>query len=397
MKLMVPANYDQEIVGYLGQNSVSEIYGKLPEDVVGGGRPSYMAGPLKKRRLEQYIKAVQGAGMEFNYLLNTACLGNREWTPQFHKRLRKLLDWLAETGVKKLTLAIPYLAQIITKEYPQFKFKTGIYAQVDTVKRAQYWQDLGAEGIVLESFSINRNFPLLEKIRAAVSCDLTLIANHFCQPNCPYQVQHQNGHAHASGEDCRFFLDFPLLECQMARITEPRLMIASPWIRPEDIRHYEALGYTSFKLLERDIPSKNLVERVTAYHRRQFKGNFADLIFSWGFDQQAPNFSWLYFLKKFQPWKLKGKTQTAIKDFLGSQGMFFPLKDGRPPIEIRSDKIPDQFLEWFRNKDCSNLDCKTCGFCERVARQTVEIDPAFQADSLRQYQDLKATLLSGKF
>ena len=67
------------------------------------------------------------------------------------------------------------------------------------MQRARYWEDLGVDAINLESFSINRDFEKLRRIREAVRCDLPLIANHFCQPNCPFQIQHQNGHAHASG------------------------------------------------------------------------------------------------------------------------------------------------------------------------------------------------------
>ena len=103
-----------------------------------------------------------GNGMEFDYLLNAACLGNREWTESFHQELRELLDWLSEIRVDTITIVAPILLQIIKKRYPHFKVKVGIYAQVDTVKRAQYWEDMGADAINLESFSINRDF---EKLR----------------------------------------------------------------------------------------------------------------------------------------------------------------------------------------------------------------------------------------
>ena len=40
MNLTVPANYDLELVPALAQYPVAEVYGKLPGDLVGGGRPS---------------------------------------------------------------------------------------------------------------------------------------------------------------------------------------------------------------------------------------------------------------------------------------------------------------------------------------------------------------------
>jgi len=52
------------------------------------------------------------------------------------------------------------------------------------------WEELGADAITLESFSINRNFRRLAAIRQAVRCDLQLIANHVCLLNCPLQTYH---------------------------------------------------------------------------------------------------------------------------------------------------------------------------------------------------------------
>ncbi len=74
MKLALPANYDVDLLAQVKAYNVYEIYGKLPYDVVGGGRPSYMATPLDRRKLAEYVAAVHRHGMEFDYLLNAACL-----------------------------------------------------------------------------------------------------------------------------------------------------------------------------------------------------------------------------------------------------------------------------------------------------------------------------------
>jgi len=357
-----------------------------------------MAGPLSRKKLGAYAKAVSDAGMEFNYLLNSACLGNREWTKEFHRKLRRDLDWLTEIGVKRLTIATSYLVQLVRKHYPHFKIKVGLYAQVDTVKRAQYWEGLGVEGIVLESFSINRDFQKLEKIRRAVSCDLVLIANHFCQPNCAYQIQHQNGHSHSSGDHSCFYLDFPLIQCQYARLTDPKLMISAGWIRPEDLVHYESMGYKTFKLLERNIPSEELLKRADAYHNQRFEGNLAELIFSWGFRKKTPGFQWLHFVRTFRPWHTSSKFRRAMVGFLHTQGMLFPkLPDNRPPIEIRNEALPREFLEWFKKRNCADTDCNACGYCEKVARTAVRLDPDFLKEVLPLYEQVQSHLIDGTF
>ncbi len=394
VQFTVPANYDREILPALKQAGTFEIYGKLPSDIVGGGRPSYMTTPLNKKQLAGYIRAVHREGMEFNYLLNSACLGNREWTRDFHRKLDRLLHWLTDLEVDTVTVAIPYLAQVILKRFPHFKIKAGIYAQIDTVKRAKYWEDLGASAINLASFSINRDLETLSAIRAAVKTDLVLIANHFCQPNCPYQIHHQNGHAHASHNNPSFLIDFPIIQCQHNRLSDPRLFIAAGWIRPEDIRHYRELGYTTFKLLERNIPSSDLLKRVEAYHAGKYEGNLADLLLSWGFSGKPPKFSLWHMLKNFRFWKMPPRLAGTSLQFLQKQGMFFP-KDHNP-IHIDSAAIPDNFLDIFRTGSCRDKECRDCCYCDRIAEKAVKIEPEFLEAILPVYDTLQQDLTGDK-
>jgi collagenase-like PrtC family protease len=395
MKFALPANYDLDLLPQLTPYSVSEIYGKLPYDIVGGGRPSYMSTPLSKRRLAAYVDAVHAHNMEFNYLMNTSCVGNREWTKGFQKKLNALLDWLSDINVDTITVSFPYLLQIIKKRYPHFKVKVGIYAQVDTVKRARYWESLGADGINLESFSINRSFEKLARIRQAVSCDLILIPNIFCQPNCPFQVYHQNAFAHSSGTKRRFFIDYAMIQCNMRRFTDPTILISAGWIRPEDLHHYEAIGYHTFKLTERNIPSDALLRRTRAYAERRYEGNLADILFSWGFDKHPPGFSWLHALKTFGIWNIHPRRLGLAKKFLKAQGMLFTTP--KQPVRIHTDRIPDNFIDFFKDKECPDLECRSCGYCARIAEKAVTIDPDFLKSILPVYHEITAALVDGGF
>ncbi len=397
MRIMLPANYDPDLLSHLREHNVYEIYGKLPYDVVGGGRPTYMSTPLSRQTLASYVAAVHHHGMEFNYLLNAACLGNQEWTKSFQKRLNKLLDWLSDIEVDTVTVVLPYLLQVIKQRYPHFKVKVGIYAQVDTVKRAQYWEDLGADSMNLESFSINRDFEKLARIREAVQCELILIANHFCQPNCPFQIQHQNGFAHASGTNRRFLIDYPLLQCNFRRLSDPTLLISSGWIRPRDLHHYEAMGYHTFKLIERNIPSEALLKRAKAYAQHRFDGNLAELLFSWGFKSHPPRFSWLHFLRTFGLWHIHPARYGLVKKFFQLQGIFFTSSQEQLPVVIDSAAIPDDFIEHFKSGDCCDLDCAQCKYCTAIAEKAVRIDADFLADVLPLYEEIENVLVSGEF
>ena len=108
MRLTVATNFDSGLIKDLTGLPVYEVFGKLPADPVGGGRASYMLSPLSKRALADHIKEAHSQGFRFNYLLNAACLDNLEWTRREQRRIRQLLDWLAEIEVDAVTISLPY-------------------------------------------------------------------------------------------------------------------------------------------------------------------------------------------------------------------------------------------------------------------------------------------------
>jgi collagenase-like PrtC family protease len=394
MQLAVPANYDLELVPQLARYPVSEVYGKLPGDLVGGGRPSYMGTPLSLRALGRYAAALDRHGIAFNYLLNSSCQGNREWTQSWQKRFMRLLDRLSDLGIRHLTVSTPYLLEMVKSRFPQFKVKVGIYAQVDTARRARFWEGLGADAINLESFSINRDFQRLAEIRAAVRCDLQLIANHTCLPNCAYQNYHQNGFAHSSDGSGGVFVDYCFLSCARMRMEDPSLLIKAGWIRPEDLARYESLGYTTFKLIERGMPSDELLKRVAAYSARRFEGNLAELLLSYAFPQPVKRSRFWILRYFFRPFQLPPHRLRPLVELVRNQGMLFPKQ--HLPIHIDAARIPADFLDTVASRDCLRLDCRSCGYCEQVAREAVHIEPEFRRTSIEQFQAVRDAMATGR-
>ena len=393
IRFSLAANYDQELIPKLAAYPVDEVYGKFPADGISGGRPRYLATPLSDDDLRRYIQILDQHGIAFNYLLNGSCFGNREWSRSWQKRVSSLIAKLGDMGVRRLTVSTPFLLEMVKRRFPEFKVRVGIFAQVDTPRRARFWEDLGADTITLESFSINRDFNRLAAIRQSVQCGLQLIANHVCLMNCPLQSYHQNGFAHASDDSGNLFIDYCLLRCSRLRLTDPSQFIKSAWIRPEDLGVYEAMGYTTFKLLERGIPSSELLRRVQAYSERRYDGNLADLLLSYGFKEptrKESHWTLRHFLKPRQlnPLRLK-----PLFELARLQGMLSPLKQG--PVFVDTRKIPVDFLKGFRNRDCASMDCQTCGYCERIAEQAVSVAPEYRAAVLNQYAEIDASMATG--
>lgn len=104
-----------------------------------------------------------------------------------------------------------------------------------------------------------------------MSCDLQLLVNNSCLQSCPYTsyqkvvVSHASQSRHPSGG---FLVDYCYLKCSFLKLAEPVNYIRCDWVRPEDIPRYESLGYNTFKLTERDAPSKVILRRVKAYSEK---------------------------------------------------------------------------------------------------------------------------------
>ncbi|MDP6625511.1 MAG: U32 family peptidase, partial [Nitrospinota bacterium] len=142
MRLSVATNFDNNLIDQISSYPVSDIYGKLSRDFIGGGRASYSTQGISKSTLKSHIQYAHEKGIKFNYLMNTACLGNREWSSKGKRSIRKLLDMLSDFKVDSITVSTPYLAEIIKKRYPHFFLKVGIFANIDSLERVRFWQDL---------------------------------------------------------------------------------------------------------------------------------------------------------------------------------------------------------------------------------------------------------------
>jgi hypothetical protein len=189
------------------------------------------------------------------------------------------------------------------------------------------------------------------------------------------------------------FVDYCLFRCSSERLREPSLFIRSQWIRPEDTEFYESMGYAKFKLLERNIPSERLLERIRAYESGRYDGNLARLILPYGFERQAgPGLMW--FLRHFfrplrvRPWKLK-----PVYELAKTQGMMFAA-DGEP-IVIDAKEIPADFLSQVEKRHCDGADCERCGYCGDIAARAVRIDEQYRERVLAKFSEVESMVTGG--
>jgi len=402
MRLSVAANFDPDLIEAIREYPVVELFGKLREDAVGGGRASYQLSPVSRKKFAEHVRQARSAGIGFNYLLNASCLGNRETTRPGQREIGKLLDWICEIGVSSVTVASPYLLALVKTRYPALSVRISVFGGVDRVRKAQMWEEMGADCIVLDSILVNRELAALEQIRRAVRCDLELLVNNNCLSGCALSPAHMNALAHAAqtGQgNGGFLIDWCFLKCTEWKLRDPVNYIRSEWIRPEDLTVYEEMGYDLFKIAERDIPTPFMARRVRAYAERRYDGNLLDLVQPFAFEaakgterHYRRGLTWLlrYLLR---PGLVNPLRMASLKRLADLRGMTGPVT-GTPPVFI-DNRALDGFLERFRESGCRDVDCGECRWCHGFAEKAVRIDEPARAEALAAYDALFRALHDG--
>jgi collagenase-like PrtC family protease len=384
MDFVVACNWDERLVEVAARYGVKELFGKLDRDVVGGGRASYILPAISRRNAEKYIRKVQEQGIAFNYLLNGTCLGNREMTRQGINQLRSLIDWASDAGVRWFTVSIPFVAQVLRRRVPDVHIVVSMMAGVESVEAARYWEETGAEVVIL--FNV-KDFPFIKALKAKTGLKVEVAANLSCMNRC-YQAQHHgNTASHASNPAGVGSYCLPLNEtrCAVMKVEEPRRIVAGQWVRPEDLHVYESMGVERLKILDRISPTEHLERCLEAYSKRAYDGNLALLIPGYRQD-------------RVDGYTSAGRLARTVRAFL-RPGTYNVLKAprfarrNRPPAFVLDNRALDGYLDGFLKRDCRNLSCKECGYCDRIAKKAVRFEPGererFLADGKRNLEELE--------
>jgi len=388
MKFSIPTNWDSELLKNLRKKEeIAEVYGKLAQDFFGGGRAAFLLPPISKKRATRQIKEIQRQGLSFNYLLNSVCMDNLEWTSSGQRKINHFLDWLSDVGVGAVTVSIPYLLQLIKKRFPKMKISVSTQACVNSAQKAKYWEDLGADLITLSVVDANRDFRLIRAVRKSVKCQLQVIGNLNCLYGCPFYLYHGTTESHASQSHHQsggFLLGYCHLNCRSIQLANPINFIRSSWIRPEDVHYYEEAGIDRIKLVERNMTTQALLNIIRAYLDRRYTGNLVDLLpgpaKSIVFQK---NFFWSNIRFFFHPFKVN------ILKLLKRMNV---LEEAR--VFIDNSKL-DGFLEQFIKESCYDKSCQECGYCEEVAKKAVFINAESKQKMSAVYDRYMEDLLTG--
>ena len=251
-----------------------------------------------------------------------------------------LLDSVNLNGI---VFADPYFLQAFSDAHPgiaaRLEAVPSVNALLDSADKAFSMLDMiggttfkPPTRLVLDR-SLNRDIKRLEETSARLrsaypNIKLHLIANEGCLFQCPYKPAHDAHVALVNEELCseRTFAMNRDFGCVRRLLSDPGSMLASPFIRPEDVKKYEPY-VDGIKLCGRNRGTRFLKQTITAYLDGEYRGNLLDLM-----------------------------------DAMGD------LSD---QVDIPNSKLPNDFAK--RVTTCTK-ECRTCGWCatmmEKIALRT---------------------------
>ena len=87
MDYSLATNWDLKLLDLLEGTSVTNLYGQIGGDPLGGGRMSLFIPQVGKEEAAAFIAAARTKGLGFNYLMNASCFDNTEFTKEGYSKL----------------------------------------------------------------------------------------------------------------------------------------------------------------------------------------------------------------------------------------------------------------------------------------------------------------------
>jgi collagenase-like PrtC family protease len=367
MKYTVGFNWDNNLFSKINYPEIYSVYAGEGSSVIGSGRAPLVIKSVNEEQIRKSICLAHRQGLEFDFTLNSGCLSNKEFTKEGHKEIVNYLEWIADLGIDSITVTLPSIINIAKKYIPNVKIKVSTFQKIGSVEMAKRFANMGVDTIMLGE-NYNRDFKLIESIRKATTCKLTLIANVGCIYHCPNSHSHIGSTSHSC--DCdkeqSIFTIIPhSADCMLAKLKNPENIVKARYIRPEDVPYYEELGVDMLKICDRHTKTDIMQERVEAYIKCSYEGNLLDLI-----GQKSERKSDEINQEEFR--KILARSNESRDKAIEYFKYFdFSISD---LIQIDNNKYPSDYLEWFKNHDCTRTDCKDCGYCKRISDKVLTVD-----------------------
>lgn len=360
LKFELPYNGDSSLVDVIldFQERIEMVYGRA-EDGYPQGRNTTKQRPISLDEIAEVNKRLRESGIDFNYVLNGTCHGNREFEREYRAKFVKFVEGLLARDIGIITLGNPFLIELVKQEVPDMKVAASILLEVDNLARLTQMAKTGIDYVCL-SKTLLKNFNALRKIAQKMPRGVKpiLLANDPCLQSCGYTQYHNGSLSHFTSENGAY-VNYCRLHCNQDFATDPRKVISASFIRPEDLEAYAELGFDLFKLCDRKQTTPWILNVLEAYTSGSYEGNLADLMAPWS--------------------NIGGKypfPSSISEDDIREQGFDGIRPNLRFSPKIDNKKLNGYLKVWQKSKQdgCENEDCDSCNYCFALANRAYEMD-----------------------
>ena len=239
-----------------------------------------------KGEIQEVHYTLKEKEVALNLLLDNACWGGKNFMTSYQKKLDKLLALAAEEHIT-LVIMEPTLINHIALHYPEVNFiitASSSHGLFDFHLRCQYYEKYfnrrGKLKRVTIPADLNRDFVAIREIRDACEWEVGVVVNEgdiFCSP---FKLSEETSLSHIN--PYRDYEYYRMVENTFFTLRKECFLkdswrvIASPWIRPEDLGCYEALGIDCFTIMVNE--GSNVSDLVGVYGNRKYEGNIISLL-----------------------------------------------------------------------------------------------------------------------
>lgn len=220
--------------------------------------------------LKPYIEELEKNNIEFVYTMNNISTISLYDFELQSAQIKQFVSHLIDLGVRSITVGSQLLADFLKEEFRGLSLNASTMMDIRTITQAKYAvQELGITNII-PAADLNKDFTFIESYKKIFSDKATLeiMADEACIYACPTKNMHYA--LFGKQENCQkcspIFREFPKFICDNITSKDPALQVAlNRIIFPWELETYEKFGVNRIKLVGRDHPKPELLNKIKAY------------------------------------------------------------------------------------------------------------------------------------
>ncbi|MBU1853444.1 MAG: tetratricopeptide repeat protein [Candidatus Omnitrophica bacterium] len=281
VKFSIGYNHDMGLLDLLEEfkSNIEAVYFPVPYQFLSSGR-NLPQGKDYIGEIVKIIKKCNSLNIIPELLLNATCDGGRGLKKNFPADMIKYIKELKDLGLKNIIVTNPVYISRIRKEIKDITIESSVNCYIKTVEHASYLKDLGVDILTIDR-DINRDIPLIKKIKKSTGLKIKIMLNEGCLKNCPFRNVHYNYLSHSTTKENSQNSILSDYFCYTIYSKNPEKVFKTPFIPPEALGYYiDFVDY--FKLSTRVFDLPRIKRCLEAYKEQRFSGNLLNILDSPG-------------------------------------------------------------------------------------------------------------------